>query len=64
MITRRAHNLLSFFKRSVEEEGEKLKEARKFVESLPDLTRAEQLQLTCALSSRAHLRDFCNAYRA
>jgi hypothetical protein len=63
MIRERSRNVLHFIKHSVEEEGESLLQARKFVEKLEQLDELEKLVLGCALESRAQLKAFAASYK-
>ncbi len=63
MITERTRRVLGFLKQSVQEEGEELRQARRFVDKLEELNELEQLMLGCALKSRRNLEQFCTTFR-
>jgi hypothetical protein len=63
MITRRTRNLLEFIRSNVEQGVESVREARKSVTEMKELSEYERLLLGCALNSRAHLEEFCSAFK-
>lgn len=58
MVTDRARNVLAFLKKNVENEVETMKEARRFVRGLQELTEGERLFLDCALKDMGSMAQF------
>ena len=62
MVTDRARNVLAFLKKNVESDVETMKDARRFVRDLEELSDGERLFLDCALKDMGSMAQFGTAF--